>query len=290
MRKIDSAFSNISIKKYEKDENVIEYSNNRDIIKSKPYVVESYEELVRKVSLIYFNNKSCVLFFRGQPKEYLENRKTTIFPNIYRDVEDRDDLQNRFQKLEEMSIKFYEHIKGMWWEPLGLRNFWLFKETVWAIIQHYGVHDFGTPFIDLTTSLHVACSFAFIRNKGEKKHQIANKGVVYVLGMPTLTDSISYSTSEELLNINLSTFGTPDAHRPYFQNGFLAGPFPLSQLDNMRRKFIFDFSRRLLAKFEVHNDGYFWGNGFDQILSELLYPKGDPFYQVCNNFKSEHHS
>jgi hypothetical protein len=153
-----------------------------------------------------------------------------------------------------------------------------YPEIAWSLLQHYEICD--TPLLDLTHSLHVACSFAFDRNEGEF-------GIVYVLGMPWPTDAISYNTYEELVNIRLLSVCPPQAQRPFFQEGYLAGPFPNYQINDPDRVNQFDFARRLIAKFEIPiRNLNFWGIGFSRIPSEKLYQANDLVKNICEELKT----
>ncbi len=288
MKLIERAFSNINLKRLENNSpNRYKKTTNKQIRRSTPLLVTKFDELVRNISHLYFHNHDYSLFFRGQSKEHYQpkTKLTTLYPKIYRNLVSGKELNSRYKKLEDLSKEFYQYLsKSLWWVPEGLRNFRYYKEITWAIMQHYGVNENGTPTLDLTSSLHVACSFAFLREKDKTKYELANNGIIYVLGLPNPTDRISYSTRSEIFNVDLHTIGSTDAERPIFQNGYMVGPYPISEIDNMKRRKLFDFSKRLLAKFEIRNNGKFWSNGYDQIPASLLYPEGDPFYKVCSNF------
>jgi hypothetical protein len=124
----------------------------------------------------------------------------------------------------------------------------------------------------------VACSFAFDESS-EKT------GIIYVFGLPMINESINFYTYEELLNIKLLGICPPEAKRPYFQEGYLAGPFPNYRLDDPKRVVLFDFSRRLLAKFEIPIDDSFWGEGFQRIPHNKLYQPDDKLKVVCDSIK-----
>jgi hypothetical protein len=80
----------------------------------------------------------------------------------------------------------------------------------WAILQHYEVCD--TPLLDVTNSLRVAASFA-------TNNPAAEGPVLYVLGVPSLSGSITASSEQGLQIIRLSSICPPEARRPYFQEG-----------------------------------------------------------------------
>jgi hypothetical protein len=78
----------------------------------------------------------------------------------------------------------------------------------------------------------------------------------------------------------------PQAQRPFFQEGYLAGHFPNYQLDNPKRVEQFDFSRRLIAKFEIPmNNKNFWGRGFSRIPRVKLYQNNDEIKRICETLK-----
>ena len=46
-----------------------------------------------------------------------------------------------------------------------------------------------------------------------------------------------------------------------------------------------DFNNRLIAKFEIPNNGSFWGRGFHQIPESSLFPKSDPIKILCEEIR-----
>ena len=153
-----------------------------------------------------------------------------------------------------------------------------YPEIAWALLQHYEKCD--TPLADLTHSLHVACSFAFDRNTG-------STGIVYVLGMPWQNDAIGYNSFEEVVNLRLLNVCPPSAQRPFFQEGYLAGPFPNYKLDDPSRSNQFDFNRRLLAKFEIPISEKFWGEDFKKIPPKKLYQNDDKILKLLEPIEKE---
>jgi hypothetical protein len=271
MRIITTAFSHINLEKKIKksfDKDWAKPITNDEILKSKPKRVETYDELVRDVAQILFYNRNLVLYYRGHDFDYKDgDDKTTIIPSIFRKkpTEKKLMLKNRFATLNNK----VEELKS------SLIN--KYPEIAWSILQHYEIC--GTPLLDLTHSLHVACSFAIDKNNG-------NTGIIYVLGMPWQTDSICYNTYEELVNIKLLGICPPQAQRPFFQEGYLAGPFPNYKLNDPNRFYQFDFARRLIAKFEIPiGTRDFWGKGFSAIPPEKLYQNDDPIKILCERIK-----
>lgn len=245
-----------------------------EIKKSKPKRVDSYDDLVKDVAQILHRNRNLTLYYRGQSNDFRNHDgRTSILPTIYRKKgKSRLMLKKRFDllndKLKQLRLLFKESSI----QYAGTRMLYKYPEIAWALLQHYEICD--TPLLDLTHSLHVACSFAFDRNEGDT-------GVIYVLGMPWQTDAIGYNTYEELVNLRLLSVCPPQAQRPFFQEGYLAGPFPNYQLDNTNRVVQFDFARRLVSKFEIPIADYFWGDGFSRIPSDKLYQHNDEIRRLC---------
>jgi len=137
-----------------------------------------------------------------------------------------------------------------------------FPEVSWAILQHYEICD--TPLLDVTSSLRVACSFALQHDE--------NTGIIYVFGFPHTNGSISYYADEELINLRLLSICPPVAMRPHFQEGYLVGTFPTTEI--IRRTVHYDLSRRLIAKFEIQKRN-FWHSKFHEIPRNALFPPAD---------------
>lgn len=281
MRKINKSFSHLNLEKKNdkiKNSDWAKPTLLDDILKSNPKRVETYDDLVRDVAQIMYYNRNLTLFFRGQSKDYANDNSTIIKPSIYRKKpnEKRIMLKERFVLLQHKSDELKKLFKESEVKYAGTNLINKYPEIVWSLLQHYEVCD--TPLLDITHSLHVACSFAFDRNK-EKT------GIIYVLGMPWQNDAIGYNSYEELINLKLMSVCPPQASRPYFQEGYLAGPFPNYQLDNSVRATQFDFSRRLIAKFEIPIIDDFWGIGFNRIPSDKLYQPKDPIKKLCDKLK-----
>ena len=283
MRPIISGFTHINL---EREKDKLTFNDwaralpIEEILKSKPKRVETYDELVKDVAQILHRNRNYVLFYRGQSNDYKVEDKTTILPSIYRKKpgEKRLMLQKRFKTLEQKTERLKKLFQETKIKYAGTSLLNKYPEIAWSLLQHYEICD--TPLLDLTHSLHVACSFAFDRNEGEY-------GIIHVLGMPWQTDAIGYNTFEELANIRLLSVCPPKAQRPFFQEGYLAGPFPFYQLNKTNRVNQFDFARRLLAKFEIPiKSNEFWGVGFNRIPSLKLYPNEDEIKIICEKLKS----
>ena len=248
-----------------------------EVLKSNPKRVETYDELVKCVAQLSHHNRNYVLFYRGQCVDYKKDDKTTILPSIYRKKEGEIRLlKKRFEKLEESTERLRELFRKSPTRFAGKFLLLKYHEIAWSLLQHYEICP--TPLLDLTHSLHVACSFAFDQNEG-------NTGIIYVFGLPWQTDPIGYNTNEELVNIRLLNVCPPQAQRPFFQEGYLAGPYPNYKLDDSERVNQFDFARRLIAKFEIPITHAFWGEGFSRIPREKLYQEEDEIKQICESLK-----
>lgn len=124
--------------------------------------------------------------------------------------------------------------------------------------------------------MRVACSFAQPDNDAED-------GYVYVFGLPYLSNRISINTEHNIINVRLLSICPPDAIRPYFQDGYLAGTEDI--LDDYDNKQELDFRRRLIAKFRIPNSPQFWGNGFSKLPEAVLYPQADEIEHLCQQIK-----
>jgi hypothetical protein len=109
-----------------------------------------------------------------------------------------------------------------------------------------------------------------------------------VFGLPHINGSISFYVEEELMILKLLAICPPKALRPHFQDGYLAGTFPVattSNLDNEETIQEFDFGRRLIAKFKIPKDN-FWDKDFTEIPENALFPKNDEMVRICNRIES----
>jgi hypothetical protein len=279
MRHITPSFSHINLQPGKgkiTDKELAKVLPLEEVCKSIPKRVETYDDLVKDVAQILHRNRNYVLYYRGQINDYKAEGKTTILPSIYRKKSDekRLMLKDRFETLEQKTIELKKRFRDSTIKYIGIPLINKYPEIAWSLLQHYEICD--TPLLDLTHSLHVACSFAFDKNEG-------NTGIVYVIGMPWQTDAIGYNTFEEVVNLRLLSVCPPQAQRPFFQEGYLAGPFPNYQLKDPDRKDQFDFSRRLIAKFEIPNRPDFWGTGFSIIPRGKLFPENDKIFQICQS-------
>ena len=150
------------------------------------------------------------------------------------------------------------------------------KYIQWSILQHYEVC--ATPLLDFTQSIRVACSFALNGNKGEN-------GFVTVFGFPYLTNRISINSEHDLINVRLLSIAPPDAQRPYFQEGYLAGTADI-EMDYINKTEL-DFNKRLVAKFAIPTAKSFWGKGTAAVPNSSLYPRNDRVQDICSAIKTK---
>lgn len=149
----------------------------------KGYFINSFQEIVERVAMLAFHNPEYVLFFRGQKNDIRDdNNKTTIFPRIFRahlnkNYLDLTDYWNELENAEKELIRLYD-LEG----KKQIRRYQILR---WAILQHYEVCD--TPLLDVTHSLRVACSFAYMGKTDEPSY-------LYILGLPQISGSITASS------------------------------------------------------------------------------------------------
>jgi len=128
--------------------------------------------------------------------------------------------------------------------------------------------------LDITSSLRVACSFALRKAR--------ESAVVYIIGLPHTNGSISYYADEEQIIVRLLSICPPNALRPYYQEGYLVGTFPTTELKARTRSL--DVANRLVAKFQIPKKG-FWDNHFTEIPELALFPKNDEMNEIVNRIK-----
>jgi hypothetical protein len=239
-----------------------------------PLPVSTFRKLVEHVAKLSFLNKDQLFFFRGQGQDHRNKAgASTFYPSIYRgEYVSHWEIQYRFEILEEASKQLRRLFSNEKIE--GYRELTRKEYIQWSILQHYEVCD--TPLLDLTHSLRVACSFAQLFAEG-------SNGYVYVFGLPYITNRISANSEHDLVNVRLLSICPPDALRPYFQEGYLAGTTDItSEYEN---KTELDFRNRFIAKFEIPKAKRFWGSGFSRVPSSVLFPRGDRVGKICQQIE-----
>ena len=243
---------------------------------SEGYQVSSFRALVELVAKTAYMNKDYLLFFRGQNTDYLNKAsKSTFYPTIYRgDYLQQREVNYRFEILAgacQLLVRRFEEAKITGTPELRRK-----KLIQWSILQHYEVCS--TPLLDFTQSLRVAASFAQLHSEKDSSY-------VYAFGMPYLTNRISNNSEHDLVNIRLLSICPPEALRPYFQEGYLAGTEDLENSYDSKSEL--DFNNRLIAKFRIPNSNTFWGRNFHAIPQNALYPKGDQIEEICYKIRDE---
>jgi hypothetical protein len=220
------------------------------------------------------------LFFRGQDNEYRNSKNATIlYPSIFRSPTNyvkTSELAQRFTTL-----KRTEKILTQKYNLDGSRRIRIHDILRWAILQHYEVCQ--TPLLDVTSSLRVACSFAY-------SPQGSPKPMIYVLGLPQISGSVTASSETGIQIIRLLSICPPAALRPHYQEGYLIGEYPTISLEAKAeyQRMELDFARRLIAKFRLPPAEQFWSKDFPPIPYGALYPNArDELYPMIDQIKTE---
>ncbi|HRK20472.1 MAG TPA: FRG domain-containing protein [Fimbriimonadaceae bacterium] len=259
-------------------------TNNR-IRAGRAHRVDSFLELARKIAALQYKNPQYVLLFRGQAKDY-KNQKgnSSLKPCLLRprkgssELPGRELLLQRFQFLAEAErrlVEGYESVSDI----EGVLKIKRQRILRWAILQHYEIAF--TPLLDVSQSLRVAASFASATAE--------ERAFIYVLGVPNLSGAISASAEAGLQIVRLSGVCPPVALRPHIQEGYLLGEYP--DMPDIEQKqhypaFETDFGRRLLAKLEF-DPRTFWSDAeFPMITRGALYPdRHDPLFVLAQELR-----
>ena len=230
---------------------------------------------MHQVAKLSYLNKDYLLFFRGQDRDYRNKaRASTFYPSIYRgDVVSKQELDIRFEILTASARQLCDNLKKG--NVDGHTDVKRRKYIQWSILQHYQVCS--TPLLDLTHSLRVACSFAILSSNTDDAY-------IFVFGLPYVTNRISVNSEHDIVNVRLLSICPPDALRPYFQEGYLAGTDDVTT--EYETKTELDFNNRLIAKFRFQRS-QFWGRGFEPIPESSLYPQDDEFESICKQLKAD---
>ena len=171
--------------------------------------VSDFRRLVRVVAELGYYNYSFNLLFRGQGNDYPDqNGRTKLYPSIFRPNVGKSSLpkpvrERRYRVLLQAS----DLLKARYDSGSDLVRHPAFA---WALLQHYEICP--TPLLDLTQSLRVAASFALCDR---------TSGYLYVLAVPQLHGTITYSVNDSLQLVKLSNVCPPLALRPHFQERYL---------------------------------------------------------------------
>lgn len=240
------------------------------------YYVPTYRDLVEQIANLSYINKDYLLFFRGQKSDHKmpNSERSSFYPSIYRGYLREDDLLDKFKTLDIASEKLKKLLEENKVE--NVNELKRKKYICWSILQHYEVTD--TPLIDITQSLKVACSFAQLKKTKDEVF-------VYVFGLPYYINRISHNSEQDLINIRLLSICHPKALRPYFQEGFSVCTEDITY--KYETKDELDLNNRLIAKFKIPNNSTFWGDKFNKIPEDALYPTDDNMKKICDIIKSK---
>jgi hypothetical protein len=238
--------------------------------------VPTYRRLMEHVAQLSYANKDHLLFFRGQGRDFKNKAgASSFYPSIYRGERLlREELAVRFDVLAGASRRLVDVFErnGI----AGAQEVRRRKYIQWSILQHYEVCQ--TPLLDFTHSVRVACSFATLDPDGDDAY-------VYAFGLPYITNRISVNSEQDLVNVRLLSICPPDALRPYFQEGYLAGTDEVTT--DYDSKDELDFTRRLIAKFRIPRNDAFWEGESAPIPPSALYPSGDRMLELCDGIRNE---
>lgn len=252
------------------------FVGEEEVRRAEAFPVLSYRELMQHVARLSYLNKDHLLFFRGQATDYINKAgASSFYPSIYRgERTTKAELEMRFDILSGASKRLIEAFSKQ--KIDGANDVRKRRYIQWSILQHYEVC--ATPLLDFTQSVRVACSFAFLNNDH-------NEAYIFVFGLPYVTNRISINSEHDLVNIRLLSICPPDALRPYYQEGYLAGTD--ESTTDFQSKEEFDFNARLIAKFKIPNSNSFWSTGFSAIPKIALYPRKDRIHELCQELGAE---
>lgn len=283
--------------------------------------VSSYAELVQMVSHIAYKNPNYVLFFRGQTHDsrvaLSDGERFCLFPTIFRfrqgnsdeedqvirQIESEPDfystrirniknlknsafetfMESRFERLRNRSNQLKEVLQtlGRPFDNEQKHRLSLYPVARWSMLRHYECAE--TPFLDITISARVACSFAVMDYNAstEKKREFAKEGWVYVLGLPQVSGHVTVSAESHLKVVRLLSMAPPFAERPNFQEAYLAGCYPVpTSFEDCKdfRLSDFDLMHRVICRFHIKNPQSFEGR-YTLLDKGSLMPesKEDPF-------------
>ena len=157
---------------------------------------------------------------------------------------------------------------------MDIRDVKIIQLIQYSILQHYEVVD--TPLLDFTHSLKIACSFA-------QMYAEYPRCFIYIVGFPYITNRITINSEHEIIAVRLLSICPPDALRPHYQEGYLAGTTDITY--RYESKTELDFNQRLIAKFSIPSGEEFWRDGFEVIPKEVLYPNNDTIEKICADIK-----
>lgn len=240
--------------------------------------VKTYRELLELIARIASLNPGYQLYYRGQTNNHNDGKfDRTLFPSMWhKRMNDQAFHEVRTALVENGNLLAKEYSK---WYPQETRFAELLQRDPrvrWALLQHYGVC--GTPLLDVTRNLQVACTFA-------RAQSISGVGYIYILGLPYLRESIMTDSAEGLSILSLTGVTPPSARRPLNQDGYLLSSsdwwrytLDPGSPDSWNKSNRPDFSSRLIAAFAITTDDSFYENsGLSDLDNGWLFPREDEF-------------
>src|SRR5882724_8591203 len=144
------------------------------------FPVKNFPDLMVKVAHLSFYNPSFALLYRGQTQDHKNTAgKSTLLPSIFRATGDFNATmaKERYDRLSKAE-DFFPQLKKFKGEDRVNRH----RILQWAILQHYEICH--TPFLDVTHSLRVACTFSKMNHEDKDTF-------LYVLAVPHLAGCIT---------------------------------------------------------------------------------------------------
>jgi len=240
------------------------------------YPAKSFRDLIEHIARLAILNKDTIFYYRGQAVDYRNQvGRSTLYPTIYRGANvSQVDISSRFTLLRSAANALFSLIQNSKLE--GKED--IRKRLVqWSLLQHYEIC--GTPLLDLTSSIRVACSFALLRPD-------VVEPTVYVCGMPYTSGRISVNSEHDTINVRLLGICPPAALRPLLQEGHVAGTYEVEDDYDKKNKDSLDFANRLVAKFRIPSSLDFRRDvaSFD---SDALYPADDPLLEISGRVSQQ---
>ena len=284
--------------------NNCEVRSHKEVAEAAPVPVATFAELIERIATLSFLNPHVNLFYRGQKNNYAKdnspgvNVTTSLLPSVYRQPTgsgENDEMLRKKKYFKEVLPERTKKLKG-WLRKLGnkhkragfgrgpYKDVEIFSESLWAILQHY---ECPTPLLDVTGSLHVACSFATYDYEQEDARK---EGFVYVLGLPSITSHVSYLAYDGIVMVKLQAACPPEAKRPHYQQGYLVGSLPHSPKPHTYGAR--DLALRLVAKFHIKDAVRFWQpDGLTALPKKLMMPENDTIaakvQEICEKVPGE---
>ncbi len=234
--------------------------------------VETFRELFEHVARIAILNKDFVFYFRGQAVDFKNQAgRSTLYPTIYRGSHvGGAELASRFTLLRTAAETICRLIQRSQLEGKDdIRK----RLVQWSLLQHYEIC--GTPLLDLTSSLRVACSFAL-------ENPDPPEATVYVCGLPYPSGRISINSEHDTVNVRLLGICPPAALRPLLQEGHVVGTYDVEA--DFAKKDELDFANRLVAKFRIPASAAFRKEAA-AIARATLYPDNDPLLPISDDVR-----